>query len=325
VLVVEAKGHVGERCHCAEWVPLLLPREVSLPPSAHGTRSEHLTVHLADKQAPVKAPGLSIDRPRWERHLLLRATRAGAVVQAGVRFKGLKNGRALIEGPFGRAVVTTRTIVAADGAVSRVAQAAGLTRLDTVGAVQVEADLTTEVPGGLVAFRPDLIGYTWLFPKGETANVGLGGRPLGEVNLSRMLDQWRSTLNDWGLIGQSVLRRMGGRLPVAGPRPGLALGVNGTTVLLAGDAAGLTHPATGAGIPQATASGTLAGRAAGRIAAGDQSAGAAYDREVRDRFGGYLERGRARREKAGAMWADDFEHAVRTYWPLWPKKDAWKT
>jgi len=112
---------------------------------------------------------------------------------------------------------------------------------------------------------------------------------------------------------------------VAGPRPDLAVEVTNATVLLAGDAAGLTHPATGAGIPQAIASGTLAGRAAGRLVAGAGAAGMEYDREVRDRFGGYLERGRARREKAAQIWADDFERAVRTYWPLWPRKDAWTT
>jgi flavin-dependent dehydrogenase len=324
VTVVEAKDHVGERCHCAEWVPWLLTREVSIPPSTSGERSDYLTVHLADKQAPVKSPGLWIDRPRWERRLLVEASRAGAVIQAGVRFKDFDRGRAVIEGPFGRAGIEARVIVVADGAMSRTTAAAGLGRLETVGAVQVEVPLVRKIQGGMVAFRPDLMGYTWLFPKAGTANVGLGGLALGTENLSRMLDQWWSRLIDQGLVGRSTLRRTGGRLPVAGMRPELTVRVEDSVLLVTGDAAGLTHPATGAGIPQAVASGTLAGRAAARLVAGDRDAGADYDRQVRERFGGYLERGRARREKAREMWAEDFERAVRTYWPLWPKKDAWK-
>ncbi len=323
VRVVEAKAHVGERCHCAEWVPALLTREVSFPSWAHGRRSSYLTVHLSDKQGRVKAPGLSLDRPRWEKHLLVRAARAGALVTAGVRFKGFGDGRVILDGPSGRTEVRAGVVIAADGALSRVAAGAGLKRQATVAAVQIEVSLTTEVSGGMVAFRPDLIGYQWLFPKGETANVGLGGVPLGEMNLARMLENWQAALVARGLISPSVLRLTGGRLPVSGPRERLWLVVDGTPVLLAGDAAGLTHPTTGAGIPQAMASGTLAGRAAARLARGDRDAGREYDRQVRERFGGYLDRGRTRREKAGEMWAQDFEGAVRTYWPLWPKRDAW--
>jgi digeranylgeranylglycerophospholipid reductase len=321
VLVVEAKAHVGERCHCAEWVPALLGGEID--PEFRRARADELTVSLDRGSGRVKAPGLSLDRPRWEKHLLVRAARAGAVVQAGVRFKGFKGGRVVLDGPFGPAEVGAGVVVAADGALSRSAASAGLERQETVAAVQVEVPLAGDVYGGTVAFRPDLIGYQWLFPKADTANVGLGGLPRGEANLSRMLEEWRSELVARGLIGPSILRLTGGRLPVAGPRERLVLVKDGTTVLLAGDAAGLTHPTTGAGIPQAIASGTLAGRAAARLARGERSAGAEYDGEVRDRFGGYLERGRARREKAGEMWAHDFEKAVKTYWPLWPKKDAW--
>jgi digeranylgeranylglycerophospholipid reductase len=89
-----------------------------------------------------------------------------------------------------------------------------------------------------------------------------------------------------------VLVRTGGAIPVGGLRDPLVHG----DVLFAGDAAGLTHPITGAGIAPAVVSGELAGQAA----AGGALAG--YEEEIRDQFAASLERAVARRRWLASRW-----------------------
>jgi flavin-dependent dehydrogenase len=76
-------------------------------------------------------------------------------------------------------------------------------------------------------------------------------------------------------------------------------------VFLAGDAAGLTHPVTGAGIPQAIASGMEAGRAAAAWAGGDTSAATRYQNEIMGRYGRFLDRGSAARRELDEHWNHD--------------------
>ena len=56
-------------------------------------------------------------------------------------------------------------------------------------------------------------------------------------------------------------------------------------VLLAGDAAGLVNPVTGAGIPAAVISGRMAGEAAAALLAGNADAAADYAEDLDDMFG----------------------------------------
>ncbi len=320
VVLIEAKTHVGERCHCAEWVPALLARETDIPRRVRRSRAAGLEIRAGDESETVETAGFVIDRPAWEKGLLAAAAQAGALIVAGTRVEGWDGRGVSLKGPFGRRTIAAQALVAADGALSKLAAAVGLGRLEGVGGVQVEVDLKTETDRGLVAFRPDLLGYAWLFPKAGTANLGLGGRSLGRKTLSAMLGEWWAALAAEGLVGRSVFRRGGGFIPVGGMRDRIAFERDGRAVLLAGDAAGLTHPLTGAGIPQAVISGRLAGTAAAEFAAGRGGALDEYRAEVESRWGGYLSRGLARRRAAAGIWNHDFSRAVREYWPLWPKK-----
>jgi flavin-dependent dehydrogenase len=201
-----------------------------------------------------------------------------------------------------------------------VAQALGLARLEGVPAIQVEAQAGAGLSLGLTAFRPDLLGYLWLFPKGATANLGLGGESLGSATLPEMLDQWRAELLAEGLIGPSIFRRNGGFIPVAGPRPEVVLEGPAGPVILCGDAAGLTNPLTGAGIPQAVQSGRQAGAAAAGFVQGRPEALAGYTTWLRETWAGPLQRALARRARAEALWTGDFLAGVKAYWPLWPRR-----
>ena len=77
-----------------------------------------------------------------------------------------------------------------------------------------------------------------------------------------------------------------------------------TAVLLAGDAAGLTNPVTGAGIASAVQSGALAGHAAVALLAGRAPALDEYEEELGDIFDAALERALRRRRAVLARYAD---------------------
>lgn len=127
-------------------------------------------------------------------------------------------------------------------------------------------------------------GYGWLFPRGSEANLGLGVAPQARDRLKPLLDELRARLVAKGRIGATAGRLTGGLIPVGG-LVGPAGRIGDLPVLLAGDAAGLANPITGAGINAAVLSGRMAGDAAARIAAGADRAADDYAEEVADLFG----------------------------------------
>ena len=321
VLLVEAKENLGERCHCAEWVPALLALEVEIDSGVRRSRLSRLASRAGKSSAWADVSGLVLERKIWEKELALAAAKAGAEVRSGIRFHGWAGqGRALIKGSWGQGEITAGAVIAADGGLSRVAASLDLPRNPGVPAIQIEVDSGPELDTGLVLFREDLFGYLWLFPKGGSANLGLGGKILGKTGLEEMLAQWRAQALEEGLIGPSILRRGGGFIPVGGPQEKICGEAAGVPVLLTGDAAGLTHPTTGAGIPQAVRSGRMAGEAAAEYTQGRQEALAEYGESINGFLGGYLRRGLKLRDRAAGLWSRDFEEAVRIYWPLWPKR-----
>ena len=109
----------------------------------------------------------------------------------------------------------------------------------------------------------------------------------------------------WPPRGVSARRKSaltGGAIPVGGRLP--AVGALGAVpVLLAGDAAGLAHPISGAGIAAAVQSGGRAGWAAAAWAGGQAGALADYDEELAEFFDVSLGRARQRRAALHAAHA----------------------
>lgn len=90
--------------------------------------------------------------------------------------------------------------------------------------------------------------------------------------------------------------------------------------LLAGDAAGHTHPITGGGIHQALEAGTMAGEASAAYIAGDAWALEAYEPAFLCLFGTHLDRARDRRREMTASWQEtcpgpeEFDRLARRGW-----------
>ena len=322
-LLIDAKVRIGEQPHCGEFVPRQLFIECGLDRVSIIQTVEDMETLVVDLNSPPggllcpgsvqRSPGFLIDRVRFDRQLAREAATAGAVVLSGARLKGWKDDGWTI-GIDGQEIqIQARFVVAADGAVSTVASVLGLDQSDFLRGVQVEAPLVRPLNKTMVFLSRDLKGgYGWLFPKGKVANVGLGVASEPDLSPRKLLEQLVQTLVSQGLIKPGRLSQTAGLIPVSGMRPTLVL----DNVIFCGDAAGLTHPITGAGIPQAVLSGDLAGEAiAATLNTGDRAHLKAYEDEVTSRYGGVLDHALAKRRLMMAGWREaEFEEASKHWW-----------
>jgi flavin-dependent dehydrogenase len=152
-----------------------------------------------------------------------------------------------------------RTLVAADGANGRTATLAGVGVQRELGiAYEGNVSVTGPYPaawenifGVDVGTCPG--GYGWLFPKGDHANIGIGGRWAMGPSLRKRLD---SLTRYYGFDASRLWGVRGHPLPVR--RPGSP--VSSGNVLVVGDAAGLIDVLSGEGIHAAVSSGGMAVR-----------------------------------------------------------------
>jgi geranylgeranyl reductase family protein len=221
---------------------------------------------------------LMTQRRRLDLHLAERAAAAGADFRDGARVDGLELGETHVLARVGGEPVRADVLVGADGANGVVAKAAGLGEGIVTG-VALEGNAGYELldPArleGTAAIELGVVpgGYGWAFPKGDHANLGVGGwaseGPRLRAHLARLAQAWG--------IGPGALSAVRGhrlpmRLPGSHPRRG--------RTLLVGDAAGLVDPLSGDGIYEAFVSARLAAEAilAGELEAYAERLSAALD------------------------------------------------
>lgn len=335
-LLVDAKSRIGEQPHCGEFVPKQLFVEcglghasvvqsveamdtlvIGLQELAKGGldstgSAEHAAIVVHDRVTQPSA-GFLIDRPRFDRELAREAASAGALVLSSVRLIG-QDRTAWIMRREGREIcVRPRFVIAADGALSSVASAVGEPMPEVLRGVQIEAPLAQTMNRTCVFLSREIVGgYGWLFPKGRVANVGLGVVQRRDVSPSALLDRLVAGLVDAGMIRCGVLARSSGVIQVSGPRLRLVK----DNVIFCGDAAGLTHPITGAGIAQAVVSGEAAGRAAALALKGNRSEPLdTYEREVPGRYRGVLAHALAKRRLMSRLWdTENFRVVCEQTW-----------
>jgi flavin-dependent dehydrogenase len=104
-------------------------------------------------------------------------------------------------------------------------------------------------------------GYSWIFPKGDHVNVGVGG---WQSEGPRLRERLRELCHAYGVDEGNVRELRGHRLPMRGASRHPVAG----RVALVGDAAGLVDPLSGDGMYEAFVSGRLASEAALDLLAG---------------------------------------------------------
>lgn len=199
---------------------------------------------------PLKHPDLIIERRALIKNLAAEAQHAGVSVELGRRFHALQpNSRGLVLdiercGDGNREEVHADTVIGGDGAVSRVAQAAGWPPLETVPLVQAIVPLPKGMARDTVRvwFVPqDTPYFYWLIPESETRGaLGLIGEPGADMRalLERFVEK----------RGLEPLEFQGARIPVYTGWVPVRRQVGNAWVYLVGDAAGQVKVSTVGGI-----------------------------------------------------------------------------
>lgn len=284
VAILERDRAVGAPVRCAEGVGAAGIREFLDPEGAPWVSRRITKVILVapdDTEVVVggKDVGYILDRTRFEPVLAELATRAGAEVLLGTEAAGLRRGaegwEVTVRSPRGEATWLARVVIGADGVESMVGRWAGLeTRVaarDMESAAQyVVANVDCDPDAIYIEFSHQWApgGYAWVFPKGDgIANVGLGISALHADGRTA-----RQYLDDW--LAHRYPRGVVTGFTVGGVITALTVKRTVTDgVLLAGDAAHMINPLSGAGIVNGMKAGRLAGRHAARaLREGDTSA-----------------------------------------------------
>jgi len=211
-----------------------------------------------------------LDRKVFDRELIWRAAEAGAEIQVHARAAEpiLEEGKvcgAVIEQHGHRVSVRAKVVIAADGVESTFARRAGIDTTVpafemlscaqyTINNIDVEGQTgqyffsAADAPGG----------YCWVLPKGNRcAVIGVGiqsSKSDNGLHARNYLDRFVSKTYPKGKITELTV----GGMPIC--RPLAETAADG--LLIAGDAARITHPLTGCGIYHAMLTGRLAAETA---------------------------------------------------------------
>jgi len=320
VLILERKKMIGSPVQCAEYVPAGLIVELGCnDPSVCVQKIRGMRSFIGgtlEHQTP--APGFIINRDAFDQLLARRARKSGAVLLDSTRaLDFIDESTILAQSGRGRGFkISAKVIIAADGPRSRLRKCLNTEPPDLIPAVQMSFELNE--PSEFTNIYLDRAirgGYGWLFPKNNIAHVGLGLRPSpASSRLTETLKSLVLKLKSEELIRGEPLASTGGWIPVQPMRNC----VKGKTIFV-GDAAGQTHPITGAGIFAAVSCGTMAGSWAARAATQDSTALLAnYQTEWREMFGRSLFHGASRRKSMEAHW-HEFDQVIKTSWIAFPE------
>jgi geranylgeranyl reductase len=266
----------GRAKPCGGAVPPQLLRDFDVPESILVNRVDTARI-LSPSGRAVDIPvgngfvGM-VDREHFDEWLRRRAVKSGADRISG-SYRRIERDKTDILSvhyapsdarPGTTATLRARSVVGADGALSRVAEqeiVGGSSRHRVVFAYH-EIIRSPEKPHGdaFEAHRADVYYdgrlspdfYAWIFPHGETTSVGTGTYEKGFA-LREAVGRLRARTH---LDGVETIRREAAPIPLTP----LKRWDNGRDVILAGDAAGVVAPSSGEGIFYAMTGGRLAAR-----------------------------------------------------------------
>jgi flavin-dependent dehydrogenase len=216
-------------------------------------------------------------RRRLDAFLLDAAREKGVEVREGARVS-IESGKVTLG--TGEQVAC-EVIVGADGANGTSAKALGLAEgivygVAYEGNVKYPALPRERYTGRLVLELADIQGgYAWVFPKGDHANVGVGG---WQSEGPKLKEHLRRACEAHGLEPSALENLRGHRLPLR--RPGSRIACE--RALLVGDAAGLIDPVSGDGMYECFVSSRLASNAVLDLLAGRAGSLEPYEAAVDD-------------------------------------------
>jgi geranylgeranyl reductase family protein len=313
VLLIDRRQRIGVPVQCAEFVPQWISRYVHFSSMCVLQTIDSMVTHLPDGISyEMRSPGYMLDRSLFDKELVASAILSGAKISIETRAVGFSPEGLVVEQGSKKEVIHSKVFIGADGVHSFIARCVGQPSLKTIVALQYEVVIPEPQNHVDVFFHKDYEGgYAWFFPKGRTANVGMGVIPQKTTLLLKLMDHFLDHLvESKRLSGIEIVAKTGGSIPCEKSRRTVF-----ENILLVGDAAGHAHPITGAGILNAVVGGEIAARVAVEaIGSGDLRHLKNYEIEWQEAFGKSLSYGALKREFLEENWNKlgvDFERLIR--------------
>ena len=223
---------------------------------------------------------LMTQRRRLDAFFAEQAVATGAELRDGTGIETIEPGEDGVRARVGGEAVKAGVLIGADGANGIVARSAGLAK-DIVRGVALEGNVPLDALDrnlertAVIELATLPGGYGWIFPKGDHANLGVGG--WGSEG-PRLRDHLARLAREHGLAPDDLTDVRGHRLPMRR----LGTLASAERVLLVGDAAGLVDPLSGDGMYEAFVSARLAANAViqGDLAGYTSALSAALDRHA---------------------------------------------
>ncbi len=257
---------------CAGWVTPAVLEELAIDPGEYGQGRTLQPItgfrisQMGGREVEMRYDGdivsYGIRRCEFDDYLLRRS---GAELLLGQKFSGMEK---TDTGWRVNGNIEARLVVGAGGHFCPVARALGARPGSgeiTVTAQEIEFEMTPEQQAECRAegeipelyFTRDLVGYGWVFRKGNYLNIGLGREDSNR--LSEHVAEFVGFLQQQGRIPSTIPGKFQGHAYLLYPRARRDLLQD--QVLLIGDAAGLAYANSGEGIRPAVESGLFAGYA----------------------------------------------------------------
>jgi flavin-dependent dehydrogenase len=275
-----------------------------------------MVTHLPDGTFyEMTSPGYMLDRSLFDKELAASAILSGSKISIETKAVNFSPEGLAVEQGSKREIIRSKVFIGADGAHSSIARFVGQPSLKSTAALQYEVVMPKPQNHVDVYFHKDYEGgYAWFFPKGKTANVGVGTISQKATLLSKRMDHFLDYLVGAKKLSiVEIIAKTGGSIPCEKPRRTVF-----DNILLVGDAAGHAHCITGAGVLNAVIAGEIAGRiAAEALERGNLRHLENYEVEWQEAFGKSLAYSALKREFLEKSWNEpgvNFEGLIRKTW-----------
>ncbi len=316
-ILIDKRAVVGIPVQCAEFVGLNINAYVNINniPSAINQKINYIEVDTGENLYKLDGQGYILNRAVFDLYLAGEAVKLGSRLLTATRAYKINSQKNSVD------VLSSEDKISYEIFYDYLIVATGpKNEFDChknrayIYATQIKTDLLKELDSVICYFRSYIpYGYGWVFPKGGFANVGIGiEKPVSSVPLSVSLSRFLKEMRDAGLIGFKTLEKTSGLVPVSG--------LNGITcgnIALCGDAAGLTHPITGAGILSAVISGGLAGDYAAESIKTSRNLFEDYKEELESVFKNSLLKASKKRSELYPLMKDrgGIDEKIKQLWP----------
>jgi geranylgeranyl reductase family protein len=268
-ILIERKIKPGTPVQCAEFIPININQYIDLTdkPEAICQSVEYMEVDTEKKNYKFDGRGYILNREIFDYYIaMLAAAKGTELITNTFAQKVIENENKLIaRNKIGNNIIEInyKYLVIASGAknfIDFIAQQSNTKYICNnvyIHGMQIKTHLLKPSDSAMIYFRNYIpYGYGWVFPKLGFANVGIGieHNIHNNINLMQSFAFFLSEMKEKGIIDGEIISKTSGLIPISALNETVC-----ENIAYCGDAAGLTHPITGAGNLSAVISGTLAG------------------------------------------------------------------